>query len=528
MDFALLWIDALLSSLLWVGVIVAFAGRFKRRWIRGAFLCLVILMPLLGLGLFVASAAMMKFVAKVENNSFIYAVSLGSAFVVGMLLILLRASRHESDRVPASATWPRGLLLLAWFAVLTLGYMTLCNMDFAIRTRCALLSEKINSVYQANSPALVSDTQNAAPIYEKVFARLRDDPPSDVNNPPFGDSLTFDPNEPATIAFLSRQASTITLLRQAAALPGCRFDQDLGNPNSFLAGGLNQVRNAANVLKLHALEEIAHGHAASAIADTAAIYAISRHFGERQMLIGALVGVGIDELGDSTLEATLPAVQSPSDLAGLHMQEMRSIERMIQQALRGEEISGLAHFVDMPNQSPVIDTRQTTFTIGLAGAYFRVFVLDLDAYIKLLENMQDAAVLPYYQAREQMQNIDQRTGMFSSTLRPVLLQFILSCARVEAMDACAQTAVAMTRFRLDHGTLPSNLKDLVPAYLDAVPIDPFNGQPIRLRIKPSQWIIYSVGPENIDHGGMEINQDWKKGDIIFTLKQPPQRPASKS
>ena len=40
-----------------------------------------------------------------------------------------------------------------------------------------------------------------------------------------------------------------------------------------------------------------------------------------------------------------------------------------------------------------------------------------------------------------------------------------------------ELAVALRRFRLDHGTYPDDLSALVPAYAARVPIDPFTGQP---------------------------------------------------
>jgi hypothetical protein len=76
----------------------------------------------------------------------------------------------------------------------------------------------------------------------------------------------------------------------------------------------------------------------------------------------------------------------------------------------------------------------------------------------------------------------------------------------------------MTRFRLDHGTLPSHLDELVPAYLDAVPLDPFDGHPLRLAVKNDHRIIYSVGPDLVDDGGVDMVQG--KGDVTFTLKPP--------
>lgn len=46
MNFALLWIDGLLVSLLWVAAWDAVTGRIKNRWIRGIFVLVTIGAPM--------------------------------------------------------------------------------------------------------------------------------------------------------------------------------------------------------------------------------------------------------------------------------------------------------------------------------------------------------------------------------------------------------------------------------------------------------------------------------------------------
>jgi hypothetical protein len=530
MNFGLLWIDALVGSLLWVTAAAAWVGRVT--WVRVAWI-IVALVPLAAFGSLVFAAAMTKFQMKIEPNWFNYSVSLLSAYLVGTAVILRQASRREPGLVPAAASWKRVPLTLAWLAAVAVGYMILMNMDFAIRARCAVLSVEINSLYLATSPAITSDSQNAAPLYEKAFARLRDDPPTDVNNPPTGAGVKFDPNEPATISFLARQAGTINLLRQAAALPGCRFDQDILDLEiRAMIPNLNETRNAANVLELHAREELAHGHAASAIADDEAVLKMSRQFGRRPLLVCALVGNGIDILGDRNLQEALSAVKSRDDLSALHLEELGSMGRTFQQALRGEESFGLRVYGNMPafhtemdngNAVQVQDTSLLSSGVELRGAYFRIFVLDTDAYVKLMEEFQKMAIQPYYQVRDQLRDVygaKRSGGLFLSILTPVLLKAFEGCAEVEAMDECAVAAVAMTRFKLDHGAFPAHLDDLVPAYLEAVPLDPFDGKPLRLAVRDGQWVVYSVGPDLVDDGGVEMDGHGK-GDVIFTLRTSP-------
>jgi hypothetical protein len=529
-NFVLLWIVALLVSLLWVLATVAWVSRVKRKWIRVALLFLVILVPLTLFGLFVFSTGVMKFGLKIEPNWFIYSVSLLLGYLVGSALILRQGARREPGLPSAAMTWKRMQLTLACLTAWAVGYMILLNADLAIRARCAILSVESHCVYLAALPAITADTQNAAPLYEKAFASLKDNQEEQrVQNPPTGNNGQFDPDEPATIRFLNHQDKTIALLRQAAALPACRFDQDLLGPDiNMILPSLQDERNAAMVLNLHSREEIARGHAASAIADADAIIAMSRQFGRRPLLLSALVGMGIDAMGNETLEAALPAVKRQDELAALHLEEFPSMGRVFRQALRGEETFGLLLYGNMPatqmemvkgNAVQVEDTRLLSSSAESEGAFFRVFFLDPDAYLSLMENLQNLSTQPYYKVRDQLPNtpgVKSGRGLFTSILIPQLSRTFETLARVEASDACAQTAVAMTRFRLDHGKLPSHLDELVPAYMEAVPIDPFDGHPLRLAIKSGQWIIYSIGPDGIDDGGADMVQG--KGDVIFTLK----------
>ncbi|MGD0390800.1 MAG: hypothetical protein ABSC42_17790, partial [Tepidisphaeraceae bacterium] len=174
MNFALLWLDALLIVLLWVAAMAAIVGRANRKWVRVALLSLVVLVPLTALGAFVSATASMKFSMEVEPNGFVYAVSLLLGYLVGTTLILRQAARREPGSAPAAATWRRAPLAFAWLTALAVGYMILLNMDLAIRARCAILRVELNSIYLATLPAITSDAQNAAPMYEKAFARLRD------------------------------------------------------------------------------------------------------------------------------------------------------------------------------------------------------------------------------------------------------------------------------------------------------------------------------------------------------------------
>ena len=80
--------------------------------------------------------------------------------------------------------------------------------------------------------------------------------------------------------------------------------------------------------------------------------------------------------------------------------------------------------------------------------------------------------------------------------------------------------MAVERFRIAHGRLPERLDDLVPTYLEGVPTDPFDGEAIRYAQLPEGYVVYSIGQNLLDDGGIEVNceaQAAGEDDITFTV-----------
>lgn len=69
-------------------------------------------------------------------------------------------------------------------------------------------------------------------------------------------------------------------------------------------------------------------------------------------------------------------------------------------------------------------------------------------------------------------------------------------------DRASLTAVAIERFRRVHAdALPAALGDLVPAYLAALPIDPYSGAGLLFAKDGNAYTVYSVGPNRVDDRG---------------------------
>jgi len=88
-----------------------------------------------------------------------------------------------------------------------------------------------------------------------------------------------------------------------------------------------------------------------------------------------------------------------------------------------------------------------------------------------------------------------------SMLMPALVHTLEKKSNLDVQVRATQTILALRAYQLTHGNLPADLNALVPEFLDVVPVDDFDGQP--LRYSPDRKIVYSVGQNLKDDGGNE-------------------------
>ena len=73
----------------------------------------------------------------------------------------------------------------------------------------------------------------------------------------------------------------------------------------------------------------------------------------------------------------------------------------------------------------------------------------------------------------------------------------------EAQNTLLEVTLALRAYQLDHGQYPAQLSALVPGYLHAIPNDPFAlTGPLRYKLQGQQYVLYSVGPDGKDDGGV--------------------------
>ena len=96
-------------------------------------------------------------------------------------------------------------------------------------------------------------------------------------------------------------------------------------------------------------------------------------------------------------------------------------------------------------------------------------------------------------------NIHDMNGVFGDF---GLSSAVLKTLRIETTRRVVVTAIALKRFQLKHGKLPETLDELVPEFLSSVPIDLYDGKPLRYHPNANgTYLLYSTGEDGKDDGG---------------------------
>jgi hypothetical protein len=114
------------------------------------------------------------------------------------------------------------------------------------------------------------------------------------------------------------------------------------------------------------------------------------------------------------------------------------------------------------------------------------------------------AKMPVEEQLDVLKDIDASAAQLPVLAR-MIAAAIVKVARASVRDVaqmrCAIVMVAAERYRRAEGHWPAAIADLVPKYLSDVPLDPFDGQALRMHRFEEGLVIYSVGENRKDDGG---------------------------
>ncbi|HMO15161.1 MAG TPA: hypothetical protein PKD64_03920 [Pirellulaceae bacterium] len=93
---------------------------------------------------------------------------------------------------------------------------------------------------------------------------------------------------------------------------------------------------------------------------------------------------------------------------------------------------------------------------------------------------------------------------FLKMVFPPVKQIRQMTIRLRGNTAGTIAGLAVLRFERHHGRLPETLDELAGEFLQQVPLDPLDQQPLRYQRRDDGFVIYSVGVNQVDDGGQAV------------------------
>jgi hypothetical protein len=264
-----------------------------------------------------------------------------------------------------------------------------------------------------------------------------------------------------------------------------------------------QMRGAARLLSLEARVHAHRRNTDGVVESLKSLLAAGHALEHEPIFVSQLVRMAITGMAISDLVELLPHGDFTEDQLVELSRRLARYEQSpgLTTALRGERVLGM-DAIRHPGKAGS-DMPRVAFTND-----------NLVFYLELLNQAVDASKRPFPEAlddaaklRGVLRDKIGRGGLqkvryaAAAMLAPSLDAAFGSAARDTASVRMAQTLIAAERFRRREGRFPGNVNELVPAFLSSVPLDPGDGQPLRLASSESECKIYSVGRNRIDDGG---------------------------
>ena len=366
---------------------------------------------------------------------------------------------------------------------------------------------------EAMRPAVVPDDQNAALVYVKAFDAFTDTKEvleegkvpivsiaeaPDEPREPFGEEMLA-----ASREFLERQSPALKLLSEASHLPESSYPSKI--TDSPYMPHLKQVREAARLLAVAAWTEAESSNGDAAVERIREGLAVAGSLDGEPLLTSRLTasvcrGVAVEGL------TRVLARSHPSDgaLAALQADLRQSAERL---TFDGIVEGDFALLCDLYTGGTAGLAEDAEGLYGLIKRWWlrrmlrQYLVNSMPGYRAALEAVENPTPADLsLNAPSRFAPFDLTKVFFLATVDP-LRSGQVGVERARAKLLAAEAAVAALRYYNANARLPESLDELVPEYLQTIPIDPFTGRALLFLQTDDGVMIYSVGGNGVDDGG---------------------------
>jgi hypothetical protein len=373
---------------------------------------------------------------------------------------------------------------------------------------------------------------NAAFYYLQAVKQMKDYKQSKESEDQMTALLNGDPSgDTAAIKqTLADCAESLELVRKGASMKSCQMP--MLHPAAF--GYMSHLKQLARFLFCRGKLARRDGNREQARDEYLTVVKFGRDCATGgpvlSMLVGnAISGMGTKGLRTLVLESTLPPKMSKT--VAVELMRLEADSTPLAETLRYELISH-----EQLMDANVFNTNHVANSLAFSrDAWHR---LNVAAYGDMIQEAQK----PYWQGETkkvfrkwQLSGKGLLLSMFNRPIPRIMLSMLLptleqtfSRATRHSADLRATAVVcALMGYARVHGGPPERLDQLVPDFLSAVPLDPFDGKPLRYRREGDGWVVWSVGSDMKDDNAAWHEFKYRKeanrregGDIYFKSTEP--------
>jgi hypothetical protein len=313
-------------------------------------------------------------------------------------------------------------------------------------------------------------------------------------------------------------AAALAEARKLADMPDGRYTLvHAANPILTLLPHVQDAREISRLLHYDALNLAQENKGRESLRSCQAALNAGRSFDDEPVIISQLVRVACVAMAMGAMERTLAQTEPP-------VQELARMQSLLEKedahptalvAMRGER--AMQHILMAGLSDGIISAREILDGTGHGLDWGEMLVfwnakgLARREHHKLLELMGkavDITRLPDHEQPAAEAALDREireAAAHSYLIRmlvPATQKFNEAARRKRSKVRCLLTALAVERYRRERGGWPAKLAELTPKLLEKVPLDPYDGKSLRYARVADGVIVYSIGPDGTDNGGL--------------------------
>lgn len=328
--------------------------------------------------------------------------------------------------------------------------------------------------------------------------------------------------------YIADNNEALLLLHKASVIEHSRYPIDLSSGFDVQLNHVSKLRKCIMLLNIETIWHAENDKSRLAANSMISGFSLARSLVKEPLYISQLVRMAYHGLIISSLERCINRTAfTDGQLDDL---DRYLIEAEDNSALTRAYAGDRCPFLDALKKPESLKSAITSNNMPmnhLLDLYVAVGLADVDTMIHLdfIERYIEITKLPLHQRKKASDALEAKLGSISNihvilkNHTPSLLRIVMIELRCIAGMRAARAGLAVERYRLAAGKLPDSLRELVPAYLESIPKDPFDGNDMRYRRLETGFVVYSICEDLSDDGGKEKTKGSKNWDMTFIVER---------